>query len=225
MARRWRLRHGDDARPAALPWSAALRSRLQNETLLAELCQPGAPRCIGVAGCHVGAGASTVALNLALLLRERVADPVWLVEADVRRPVYADWLGVPAGGLDRLAAAADDVAPPELATAPDPRTGLHVVAASVASQPLLLLQKAAPRLRGALPGRVIVDLPPVLDAPDATLVAPHVDAVLLVLEAEATRWEVAREARVRLDAAGAKVVGAVLNKKPYPIPAWLYRWL
>ena len=206
--------------PQALRWSAALRDQLQNASLLTELSLPDAPRRLGVCGCHAGAGASTVALNLALLLRERQPAPVWLVEADVRQPVLGGWLGSASGGFNRLS----DADLVDAATL-DEGTGLHLALAEPSTQPLILLQAAAPRL--TLPGdaRLLVDLPPVLDRPDATLVAPHLDGVLLVLEAEGTRWEVAREARQRLEAAGAKVIGAVLNKKPQPIPNWLYRLL
>ena len=210
-------------RPAdVLRWSSALHDRLQNAPLLSELSQPDAPRRIGIAGCHAGAGASTVALNLALLLRERLADPVWLVEADVRRPVLAGWLGVAGGGFNRLADGEHTMASCAVL---DEATGLQVLAATAAPQPLLLLQRAAERLRPPGDGRVLVDLPPVLDTPDASLLASSLDGVLLVLEAEGTRWEVAREARHRLEAAGAKVIGAVLNKQPHHIPNWLYRLL
>jgi Mrp family chromosome partitioning ATPase len=207
---------------AALRWSSALRNQLQNERLLAELCLPDAPRRIGIAGCHAGAGASTVALNLALLLRERQDSPVWLVEADLRRPVLAGWLGVAGGGFNRLAEGETTLAD---CGVQDAATGLHLLAATAVAQPLLLLQKAAERLAAFTGERLLVDLPPVLGAPDATLLAPRLDGVLLVLEAEGTRWEVAREARHRLEAAGARVIGAVLNKKPHPIPNWLYRLL
>ncbi|OGB06171.1 MAG: hypothetical protein A3E25_16400 [Burkholderiales bacterium RIFCSPHIGHO2_12_FULL_69_20] len=210
------------AQGAALRWSSGLRNQLQNARLLAELCQPDAPRRIGIAGCHAGAGASTVALNLALLLRERQHSPVWLAEADVRRPVLAGWLGMAGGGFNRLAEGDTTLADCGEQHA---ATGLQLVTASVAAQPLLLLQRAAERLLPPDADRLLVDLPPVLDAPDATLVAPRLDGVLLVLEAEGTRWEVAREARHRLEAAGAHVIGAVLNKKPHPIPNWLYRLL
>ncbi len=204
----------------ALRWSAALRDQLQNASLLTELSHPNAPRRLGICGCHAGAGASTVALNLALLLRERQPAPVWLVEADVRQPVLGGWLGVDSGAFNRLPEAElSDVG------AFDAATGLHLALATPAAQPLILLQAAAERLTLEGEARLLVDLPPVLDRPDTTLIAPHLDGVLLVLEAEGTRWEVAREARQRLEAAGAKVVGAVLNKKPQPIPNWLYRLL
>lgn len=206
----------------ALRWSAALRNQLQNAKLMAELCRPDAPQRIGVVGCHAGAGASTVALNLALLLRERQPQPVWLVEADLRQPVLGRWMGHAGGALNRLAEDQGTLAGSGLT---DAATGLHLVTAAPAAQPLLTLQQLAGRLLQPPGDRLVVDLPPLLETPDAVLLAPQLDGVLLVLEAEGTRWEVAREARQRLAAAGATVIGAVLNKKPHPIPNWLYRLL
>jgi Mrp family chromosome partitioning ATPase len=49
------------------------------------------------------------------------------------------------------------------------------------------------------------------------------DAVILVIEAEKTRWEVARKAKEELEKAGATILGAVLNKRKYYIPRSIYR--
>jgi protein-tyrosine kinase len=73
--------------------------------------------------------------------------------------------------------------------------------------------------------RTLIDLPPILEHPDALMMAQATDGVLLVLEAEETRWPVAREARQRIEAAGMRIVGAVLNRKPHYVPSWLYRLL
>lgn len=205
-----------------LRWQGALRDQLHNARLLSELCQPEAPQRIGVVACHAGAGASTVAMNLAAMLRERGDAPVWLVEAELRHPSLARSLGLADGGFNRLV---DESAAFEDCAVTHPASGLKVLAARASGEPLPLLRRAAERLAEPPEGRMVVDLPPLLERPDASLMLPVLDGVLLVLEAEATRWEVAREARRRLDAAGATVLGAVLNKKPHPIPRWLYRLL
>jgi protein-tyrosine kinase len=51
------------------------------------------------------------------------------------------------------------------------------------------------------------------------------DGVILILEAHATRRESARRAKESLQAAGVKILGAVLNKRTYPIPEALYKRL
>lgn len=71
----------------------------------------------------------------------------------------------------------------------------------------------------------VVVLPPLLTHPEALSLAARLDGVVLVLEAERTRWEVAREAKHLLDSIGVKVLGAILNKRPRHIPDALYRRL
>lgn len=69
---------------------------------------------------------------------------------------------------------------------------------------------------------IILDTPPVLSSPLAQALAPTVDGVILVVEAERTRTEVALAAKQALAAAGANILGVVLNKRRYHVPKPLY---
>lgn len=71
---------------------------------------------------------------------------------------------------------------------------------------------------------VLVDSSPVL-RPGAMAVAGKADGVVLVLEAEKTRWPVAMRAKQTIESSGGTVLGVVLNKRRYPIPDAVYRWL
>jgi Mrp family chromosome partitioning ATPase len=51
------------------------------------------------------------------------------------------------------------------------------------------------------------------------------DGVIMVLQAESTRWEVAQSARERIESEKVKVLGAVLNRRQMYIPHWAYRML
>jgi len=62
---------------------------------------------------------------------------------------------------------------------------------------------------------LIVDTPPVLAQPDAALLAPHLDGVLFVVDAQKSRGRQVRRALELLDQAGAQVLGAVFNRVPY----------
>ncbi len=68
---------------------------------------------------------------------------------------------------------------------------------------------------------VVVDAPPP-ESYDALIFASLVDGVVLVLEAERTRRDAAAAAAKRLRATGANIVGAVLNKRSFPIPKPIY---
>jgi hypothetical protein len=69
---------------------------------------------------------------------------------------------------------------------------------------------------------VIIDGPPVLASPVALAMAPTVDGVVLVVEAEKTRAAVAAAARDALAASRANVLGVVLAGRRYPVPKALY---
>ena len=72
---------------------------------------------------------------------------------------------------------------------------------------------------------IIIDSAPIIPYSDSLIVASKVDIVLLIIEAEKTRWEVAQEAVKKLSAAGVEVFGIILNKKRYYIPNILYKRL
>lgn len=72
---------------------------------------------------------------------------------------------------------------------------------------------------------VVIDAPPMSQSPDGLAVAPCVDGVILVVEAEKTRWKVVEHNKNRLAASGATLLGVVLNKRQYYVPDWIYRRL
>jgi len=72
---------------------------------------------------------------------------------------------------------------------------------------------------------VIFDAPPLQEDMGAVSLSRLMDGVILVVEAERTRWEVAQQAKAFLLRAQAPVLGVVLNKRQLPIPQWLYRTL
>ena len=56
-------------------------------------------------------------------------------------------------------------------------------------------------------------------------VAPYCDGVAVVIEAESTRAPVAESLVGNLRQVRARVLGAVLNKRRFHLPARVYRWL
>lgn len=51
------------------------------------------------------------------------------------------------------------------------------------------------------------------------------DGVIIVLEAERTRWPVARQLKEMIDVSGGRIIGTVLNRQRHYIPRWLYSLL
>jgi capsular exopolysaccharide synthesis family protein len=69
---------------------------------------------------------------------------------------------------------------------------------------------------------ILIDCPPVNTCPEATTLAAHSDGAILVVQAGETRREIVLEARQRLAQAKVNLLGAVLNKRKYNIPEFVY---
>ncbi len=71
----------------------------------------------------------------------------------------------------------------------------------------------------------VVDAPPAAYSFDGIVICGAMDAVILVLAAETSRVPVIVELHEKLMAQGAPVVGAILNKRRFYIPKWVYSFL
>jgi capsular exopolysaccharide synthesis family protein len=72
---------------------------------------------------------------------------------------------------------------------------------------------------------VLVDAPPLNHYADASVLGQIADGVVLVLEANSTRRESALKAIEALRSVQIDVLGAVLNKRTFPVPESVYRRL
>jgi succinoglycan biosynthesis transport protein ExoP len=69
---------------------------------------------------------------------------------------------------------------------------------------------------------IIIDAPPLQHYPEATLLASKVDGVLLVIRSEKTNRQVVMDTKKKLEAAHARILGVVMNRKKYYIPGSIY---
>jgi len=72
---------------------------------------------------------------------------------------------------------------------------------------------------------ILIDSPPLTISPDGLAIASRVDGVILVLEAEKTRWQTAKNVKDSIARVGGNVLGIVLNKRRYYIPPAIYNLL
>ncbi len=72
---------------------------------------------------------------------------------------------------------------------------------------------------------VLIDIPGILSYGDATLLAHLSDGAVLVVGSNMTRRASARMAKESLEAASVPILGAVLNKRRFPIPEAIYKKL
>jgi Mrp family chromosome partitioning ATPase len=69
---------------------------------------------------------------------------------------------------------------------------------------------------------VLIDAPALSRGSDSIVLGRAAEGVVLVLKANASRRDVARKAVQDLQNAGARVLGAVLNQRTFPIPQAIY---
>lgn len=72
---------------------------------------------------------------------------------------------------------------------------------------------------------IIVDSPPATMFPDGPAIVSRVDGVILVVEAEKTRWHVAQSVKEKIMKSGGNILGVVFNKRRLYIPEVVYRYL
>jgi capsular exopolysaccharide synthesis family protein len=169
-------------------------------------------KTIMVASPVAGAGSTTVAANLAVALGQ-AGRQVVLVSADLRAPrVHVLF------GTDNQAGLGDLLMNGAAATLQQTEvSGLKILDAGRAdTNPAALLRNQTTsnlfrQLRAAV-DFVIVDVPPVLYVPDATILAPIMDGALLVADARSRRGADLVQARDQLMRTGARVLGVVQNK-------------
>jgi len=70
---------------------------------------------------------------------------------------------------------------------------------------------------------VLIDCAAISETHDAIRLAPLVDGVVLVVEANRTRRDQIRFAERTIESAGGRILGHVLNKRTYAIPGWFHR--
>jgi polysaccharide biosynthesis transport protein len=160
-----------------------------------------------------GEGKTTTAANLAVVLAQ--ADKrVILVSADLRKPRIHRFFGLSnKRGLVNVLAGETQVG--QVLQAPEV-AGLRLLGAGPSSgRPAEWLQsERMGELLGTLRDQadfVIIDAAPILVVADPLALAPMVDGVLFVADAEDTSRHAVERAREHLDQVGAKIIGCVLN--------------
>lgn len=187
------------------------------------------PRTVVVAAARQGDGSTQIAASLAMIGAESNPElSICLVDVNLRRPGVAKVLGLDGrpGVTDVLAGRAklDDA----LQTIQlNNGTRLTVLPAGPsADHPLSFIKsRQLKSLIGQLRERfdhTIFDIASADRHPDAQAVGMQTDGVLVVVNAGSTPRETVAEARKRLDLAGARCLGLVLNQRTDPIPAMLY---
>jgi protein-tyrosine kinase len=169
-------------------------------------------RVLMVASAVPGEGKTLTVTNLALTLSESYRRRVLVVDADLRRPMVHQVIGIPNTiGLNDVLKAAEERRPAVVQVSPrlhvltagrpdpDPMSGL------TSERMLRVVREAAERFDW-----VILDTPPLALLPDANLLGRMVDVAVLVVGAGRTPLKMIERA---IEALGRdRIVGVVLNR-------------
>jgi capsular exopolysaccharide synthesis family protein len=171
------------------------------------------PRIIVVTSSLPGDGKSTVTIKLAEAIAES-GQPVVLVDADLRRPRIAEYLGlVPGAGLTDVLvgrASLDQVLQDY-----GPTGRFRVLGAgTVPPNPSELLGSSTMREtlealdRNAI---VLIDTPPLIPVTDAAILTARTDGALIVVRAGKTTIDLLDRALVSLDKVKGRALGVILD--------------
>jgi capsular exopolysaccharide synthesis family protein len=72
---------------------------------------------------------------------------------------------------------------------------------------------------------LVIDSTPITKSPDGLGIVPKTDGVIIVVEAEKTKWTVVENTMQQIQNVGGNILGMVLNKRNYHIPGFIYRFL
>jgi len=191
--------------------SEAVR-RLRTNLQFVEVGQES--KSIVVSSSIPGEGKSTTAVNLAVSMAD-AGLRVLLVDADLRRPSVAEYLGLEGGvGLTTVLIGRAEI---EDVVQPWQQSSLDVLpAGQIPPNPSELLgSKAMASLLARLSATydmVLLDSPPLLPVTDAAILSKIAGGTLVVVGVDRIHRPQLRDALESLTTAGGNVVGVVLNK-------------
>ena len=189
---------------------------------------PEAPQIVVFCGVEPGYGPGWICARASEVLAARGAGTVCAVDASFRIPHLHQYFGIesPVGLTDALL----NPGGVETFAQQTTRSNLWLMpCGSRASVPHTVLkpdrlQSRLTELRAVF-NYILVSTPPAHLSADAIILSQLSDGVVVVLEANSSRRDVARRAKLNLEAANVKLLGAVLNNRTFPIPEAIYRKL
>ena len=178
--------------------------------------RPSRPRAIVITASSHGEGATTIAINLALVAAE-TGLRVLLVEADLRQPSTARAVGLPdVAGLTELVADGGTLAA-MVQTLPGHALDMLAAGNSLANPVDVVGSRAMAELVAKMFADydfVVFDAPALLTSTYAAVLAGHSDGMLVVVDAQKTKRRDFATAIALLRRTGTPLLGLVLNKSP-----------
>lgn len=186
------------------------------------------PRVVVFAGIDSKGSSSRICGLSARLLAEQKVGSVCVVDANLHLPSLSRLFGATDNG--GLADALHEQGPArQFVRQLQPDNLWLLPAGSAVNGSLGLVNPSAMQTRihelRQVFNYVIVDAPPVNAYADGIALGKLADGLVLVLEANTTRRETAARAADTLRKSQVRILGAVLDKRTFPIPPALYHWI
>ena len=193
-----------------------------------ESALPGPTRRILMTSATSGEGVTTLSLFVAISLAARAGRSVCIVDANLKSSGLTRMLGLE--GQLGVSDVCQGLAEWSDALRPTETDGLYVIGTGRAGgeSSVLLGGTAGREMAANLASRfeyVLIDGGRTLGQVEASLLAPNVDGTVLVVRANHTKREVLAKAEAEIRSHGGRVIGSILNRRTFPIPAAVYKRL
>lgn len=198
------------------PQSPRAESFRQLRTNLQFANVSGHAKTVLVTSSLPGEGKSTTATNLAIALAQ-AGESVCLIDADLRRPMVGDYLGIDrsAGLTTALVGLADvnDLLQPwgddnlfVLTSGQVPPNPSELLGSTEMKQLIMRLEQAF--------DTIIIDAPPLLPVTDAAVLSQYVGGVVLVVGTQRLKHQDLAKSIAALQLVGSNLLGVILNRLP-----------
>ncbi len=182
-------------------------------------------KSIFVTSCFNGEGKTTAAVSLAYGLTMSGNTSVLLVDGNQAAPQLHNLFSVSATpGLTEMLDSDVEIA--DLVHGTEYRNMALMTFGAPAADSGLLARSGVVREKLDLLKQsfdyIIFDGHAIMGSSEAALIANQFDGVIMVIECEKTKWEVAQMAIEKLRMVNGNVIGVILNKRRYYIPKVLY---
>lgn len=179
-------------------------------------------------GTNESDGVSTMAREFASFVSTHVGSTTLLFDADRQNPSQLAHFGI--RGATDFEAVVHDGRGIDEAIYPVRNTGLNVSALSLrpTNRPFVFSGPRTDHLMSQMRQRfdlIVIDSPAPTDSPDMLALSAKVDGVVLVIQADQTRFHQAKRTKELIEANGGKLLGLVFNKRRFFIPDWIYKRL
>ena len=172
-----------------------------------------------------GNGCSSICVGAAEALAAQAEQPVCIVDSNLHSPSLHLCFDVENGrGLSEalwhggpIREYVQELRSPNLSLLPSGAKSLPMAGTMSSSRLATRIAELRQEFR-----YILMDSPPLNIYSDAIALGQCADGVILIVSANSTRREAARNAKECLQNAGAQLLGAVLNNRTYPIPQAIY---